>query len=169
MANTLTSIAPVLYSAAQEVSNEPFGVVSAINTNFDNKGVAYGDTVKIPVAPMSTLEDFTASNVTSTGANSVASAVDVTISATKKVSWHLTGEEQRSLENGGTNQEWIRQKVAQGMRALRNSAETAAAAAMNYTEKETVEATIAKALRPYRITDDFHFMQNQFLVFIAEK
>ena len=40
---------------------------------------------------------------------------------------------------------------------------------MNYTEKETVEATIAKALRPYRITDDFHFMQNQFLVFIAEK
>ena len=44
-----------------------------------------------------------------------------------------------------------------------------AAAAMNYTEKETVEATIAKALRPYRITDDFHFMQNQFLVFIAEK
>jgi hypothetical protein len=81
MANTLTSIAPVLYSAAQEVSNEPFGVVSAINTNFDNKGVAYGDTIKIPVAPMSALEDFTASNVTSTGANSVASAVDVTISA----------------------------------------------------------------------------------------
>lgn len=130
MANTLTSIAPVLYSAAQEVSNEPFGVVSAINTNFDNKGVAYGDTIKIPVAPMSALEDFTASNVTSTGANSVASAVDVKISAMKKVSWHLTGEEQRSLENGGTNQEWIRQKVAQGMRALRNSAETAAAAAI---------------------------------------
>ena len=130
MANTLTSIAPVLYSAAQEVSNEPFGIVSAINTSFDNKGVAYGDSVKIPIAPMSALENFTASNVTSTGANSVASSVDVTISAMKKVSWHLTGEEQRSLENGGTNQEWIRQKVAQGMRALRNSAETAAAAAI---------------------------------------
>lgn len=130
MANTLTSIAPVLYSAAQEVSNEPFGVVSAINTSFDNKGVAYGDTVKVPVAPMSALEDFTASNTTSTGANSVASNVEIQITAMKKVSWHLTGEEQRSLENGGTNQEWIRQKVAQGMRALRNSAETAAATAI---------------------------------------
>ena len=60
MANTLTSIAPVLYSAAQEVSNEPFGIVSAINTSFDNKGVAYGDSVKIPIAPMSALENFTA-------------------------------------------------------------------------------------------------------------
>lgn len=130
MANTLTSIAPVLYSAAQEVSNEPFGVVSAINTSFDNKGVAYGDSVTVPVAPMSDLENFTPANVSSTGANSVASAVDVAITAMKKVSWHLTGEEQISLENGGTNQEWIRQKVAQGMRALRNSAETAAAAAI---------------------------------------
>ena len=54
------------------------------NTSFDNKGVAYGDTVKIPVAPMSALEDFTASNITSTGANSVASSVDETISAMKK-------------------------------------------------------------------------------------
>lgn len=130
MANTLTAIAPVLYSAAQEVSNEPFGIVSAINTSFDNKGVAYGDKVKVPVAPMSALEDFTPAAVTSTGANSTASNVEIEITAMKKVTWHLTGEEQRSLENGGTNQEWIRQKIAQGMRALRNSAETAAASAV---------------------------------------
>ncbi len=44
-----------------------------------------------------------------------------------------------------------------------------AAAAMNYTDKEIVEETITKALRPFRITDDFHFLQNQFLVFITEK
>ena len=31
MANTLTTIAPVLYAAAQEVAAEPFGVVDAIN------------------------------------------------------------------------------------------------------------------------------------------
>ena len=44
-----------------------------------------------------------------------------------------------------------------------------AAAAMNYSEKKTVEQTIAKALRPYELADGFHFLQNHFLLFIAEK
>ncbi|HTN06622.1 class I SAM-dependent methyltransferase [Agriterribacter sp.] len=44
-----------------------------------------------------------------------------------------------------------------------------AAAAMNYADKKTVEETIAKALQPFRITDDLYFQQNHFLVFIAEK
>ncbi len=44
-----------------------------------------------------------------------------------------------------------------------------AAAALNYTDKGNVEETIAKALRPFHITDDIHFLQNNFLVFIAEK
>ena len=42
MANTFTAIAPVLYSAAQEVSNEPTGVLQAIDMRFDDKGVAFG-------------------------------------------------------------------------------------------------------------------------------
>lgn len=44
-----------------------------------------------------------------------------------------------------------------------------AAAAINYTDKEIVEETIAKALRPFRITEDIYFLQNNFLLFIAEK
>ena len=44
-----------------------------------------------------------------------------------------------------------------------------AAAAMNYTDKEIVEETISKALRPFRITDDIYFLQNQFLLFIVQK
>ena len=130
MANTLTALTPTLYSVAQEVSAEAFGVVAAINANFDDKGVAKGDKVLVPVAPTRAAEDFTPSNATSTGSDAVASNVEVQITASKKVSWHLTGEQIRSLENGGNDQEWIRQLVAQGMRALRNAAETAAAAAV---------------------------------------
>ena len=130
MANTLTALTPTLYSVAQEVSNEAFGVVAAINANFDDKGVAKGDKVIVPVAPTRAAEDFSPSNATSTGSDAVAANVEVQITASKKVSWHLTGEQIRSLENGGTDQEWIRQLVAQGMRALRNAAETAAAAAV---------------------------------------
>ena len=132
MANTLTELAPTLYSAAQEVSNEPFGIVDSIYTQFDNRGVAKGDKVKVPVAPTRSGADFTASNVYPAGADAVADAVEVEISKSRKVSWHLTGEQQRSLANGGTDQEWVRQLVAQGMRTLRNEAEADAALAIKY-------------------------------------
>ncbi len=123
MANNLTALAPVLFSAAQEVSNEPFGAVSAINTTFDDKGVALGDTVKVPVAPTRTPTDFTPNNTSSTGTDATATNIDVKITASKKVDWVLTGEQIRSLDNGSESAEWARQLIAQGMRGLRNLAE----------------------------------------------
>lgn len=124
MANTLTAVAPTLFSAAQEVSAEPFGVISAINMSFDDKGVAFGDTVKVPYAPTATNADFTPAATTSSGTDKTASTVSVTISKLRKNSWHLTSEQLRSLQNGDGNAiEWARQLVAQGMRALRNEAE----------------------------------------------
>src|SRR6266498_2984673 len=41
-----------------------------------------------------------------------------------------------------------------------------AAAAVNYRGSEIVEEAIAKAFRPFRISEDLYFLQNQFLVFI---
>lgn len=130
MANTLTALAPVLFSAAQEVSNEPFGVVSAINTQFDDKGVARGDNVIVPVAPVRAASDFTPAAISTQGDDATAANVSVTITASKKVSWHLTGEQIRSLDNGSDSAEWMRQLVAQGMRTLRNLAEVDCAAAI---------------------------------------
>jgi hypothetical protein len=123
MANTLTSLAPTLFSAAKEVANEPSGMISAINMNFDDKGVAKGDTVTVDVAPTRAASDFTPAATTTSGTDATASSIAVTISKSRKVSWHLTGEQQRSLENGGINQDWVRQLVSQGMRTLRNEAE----------------------------------------------
>lgn len=123
MANTLNTIAPTLYSAAKEVAAEPFGMIDAINTDFDDKAVAKGDKVSVPVAPTRSASDFTPSNVTSTGADATAAKVEVEITKSRKVDWNLTGEQIRSLENGGINQDWVRQLVAQGMRTLRNEAE----------------------------------------------
>lgn len=130
MANVFTSLTPVLYAAAQEVSAEPFGVISGIAASFDDKGVAIGDTVKVPVAPTASTSDFTPAMTASAGSDATASAVDVQITANKYVSWHMTGEQLRSLQNGSTDGEWVRQMVAQGMRALRNGAEVACAAAI---------------------------------------
>ena len=44
-----------------------------------------------------------------------------------------------------------------------------AAAALNNNEKKVVEQAITKALKPFELVDGFHFLQNHFLVFIAEK
>lgn len=129
-ANSLTALAPVLYSAAQEVASEPFGIVDSISATFDNKGVAKGDKVKVPIAPAASLGDFAASNVPPQGSDKTADAVEVEITASKVTSWHLTGEQMRSLANGGSDQEWVRQLVAQGMRALRNQAEADCATAI---------------------------------------
>jgi len=138
MANTLTRLQPVLFSAAQEVSSEPFGIIDAINAGFNDQGVAVGDKVKVPVAPTRAASDFTPSNITDTGADATASDVEVEITKSRKVSWHLTGEQQRSLDNGATSEEWIRQLMRQGMRTLRNEAETDCAAAVKVGSSRAV-------------------------------
>lgn len=140
MANVFTALQPVLYSAAQEVSNEPFGVISAIAASFDDKGVAIGDKVRVPIAPTATTSDYTPAMTASAGTDATASNVEVEITANKHVSWHLTGEQLRSLQNGGNDTEWVRQMVAQGMRALRNGAESACAAAIKQGASRAVGA-----------------------------
>jgi len=44
-----------------------------------------------------------------------------------------------------------------------------AAAACNHNDAIIVEETIAKALQPFGVGEDMYHLQNQFLVFIAEK
>jgi hypothetical protein len=131
MATTLTALAPVLFSAAQNVSAEPAGILDAINATWDDKGVAKGDSVKVPYAPVQETDDFAPLNISPVGNNQTAGAVSVTITQSKKTKpMVLTGEQMRSLENGGNYQEWVRQWAEQSMRSLRNLAEADAAAAI---------------------------------------
>jgi hypothetical protein len=133
MANTttLTALAPVLFSAAQTVSAEPAGILDAINTTWDDKGVAKGDSIKVPYAPVQATDDFAPSNALPAGDDQTAGAVTVQITQSKKTKpMVLTGEQIRSLENGGNYQEWVRQWAEQSMRSLRNLAEADAAAAL---------------------------------------
>jgi len=123
MSNTLTVLAPTLFSAAQEVSQEPSMALDSINLDFDDKGVAIGDEVTLPVAQAGTEGDYTAAMTTTAGTDNIAKDVSVSIDFNKDVSWNLTGEQQRSLQNGSSDKEWVRQMIAQGMRTLRNAAE----------------------------------------------
>ncbi len=126
MPNTLTALAPIAYSAAKEVAAEPVGLLDAINMNFDDKGVAIGDTVYVPVAPTRAASDYTPAMTVTAGTDATATSTAVTISANKNVTWNITGEQERSLQNATADNTWFEQLMKQGMRALRNGMETAA-------------------------------------------
>ena len=97
MATTLTALAPVLFSAAQNVSAEPAGILDAINSTWDDKGVAKGDSVKVPYAPVQETDDFTPLNISPVGNDQTAGAVSVTITQSKQTKpMVLTGEQMRS-------------------------------------------------------------------------
>ena len=139
MANTLTALAPTLFSAANQAAAEPFGVIDAMRADFDDKGVAAnisaqnGTTnavVRVPVAPTRTTSDWTPAMTTTAGTDGTATGVDVSIDYSKHVSWNFTGEELKVLENGGNQNPYIQNLIAEGMRALRNEAETYAAIAV---------------------------------------
>jgi len=123
MPNSLTPLAPTLFAAAQEVSQEPSALLDSIAVDFADQGVAIGDKVKVTIAPSRSTKDYTPAMTPSAGDDAAATALEVAITANKMVDWHLTGEQMRSLENGNNYEEWLRQMMAQGMRALRNMAE----------------------------------------------
>ena len=121
--SNISALAPTLFSAAQDVSAEAFGAIDAINTSFDNKGVAKGDYVKVPYAPTLSNSPFSPAATPPEGTALTAGAISVEITKSQKNSMVLTGEQITSLENGSNYQEWARQWAAQAMRALRNEAE----------------------------------------------
>ncbi len=123
MPNTLTALAPTLFSAAKEVAAEAVGALDSISMSFDSKGVAIGDSITVPVAPAATVGSFTPAMTKSAGADKIAESISVSITTNNEVTWHLTGEQQRSLENGQNYQDWVSQLIKQGMRSLRNAAE----------------------------------------------
>lgn len=126
MPNNFAAIAPTAYSAAKEVAAEPTAIVGSINMDFDDKGVAKGDSVDVPVSPATDQTDFAPAATSSTGDSTTPTNIAVEITHSKKVTRHITGEQLRSLENAGTNTEWVRQWLAQSMRTLRNGAENVA-------------------------------------------
>lgn len=130
MANTFTALAPVAYSIAQTVSQEPSAVLNSIRLDFDAKNVAVGDTVYVPVAPVRTVSTYTPAMTTTAGTDAVASSVGVSITNRDYADWNMTGEQIRSLRNGTINEEWMRQIIQQAMRAIRNNAEIVAAVAV---------------------------------------
>jgi len=123
MANVFTALQPVLFSAARVVGRELTGFSAAVDRNFNDKNVAKGGTVKVPVVPALTSSTTTTSNVFPTGNDRTLTSRDLTLNNAEEVSWHTTAEEERSLGNGGNADDIFVQTVEQGIRTLVNRIE----------------------------------------------
>lgn len=124
MANTLTALQPLLFSAARKVPRELTGIVGHITRDFQDKGVAKGDTVTASVAPVATVGSYTEAQTFTAGTDRTASSVTLTLNQSKVSSFNLTAEQERSLGNGGTADDFLAQTLLQHFRAHVNAMES---------------------------------------------
>ena len=123
MANVLSALQPILFSAARVVPRELTGILGAVDRDFNDQGVAKGDSVKVSVAPTLTAQNVTPGQVFTVGNDRTPTAVTLTLNQEKEVTWNLKPEEERSLMNAGVAQDMLAQTIQQGIRTLVNTVE----------------------------------------------
>lgn len=121
MANTLTGLYPIMYNAMNVVSREMIGFISAVSRDATAEMAAVNQTVRSPVVPAMTAQNITPTNIAAAGTDQVIDYVDITINNQRKVTFNLTGEEERGL--GPNNQSIAQQRFAQAFRTLANEIE----------------------------------------------
>lgn len=125
MANNLSPIIPTIYLAVDKVVREMTGFIPGSFRNSSAERAALNQTITYPVVPAMSASDITPSNVSSTGTDMTIGTGSMTISKSRKVSFHWTGEQSQSLKNGDESQgqNILRDQFTQAMRALVNEVE----------------------------------------------
>lgn len=125
MANTLTSVLPTIYEAADIVSRELTGFIPAVYRNSSAARAAKDQTITYPIVGTMSAADITPAATSSSGTDRTIGTGSMTISKSRKVSFHWTGEESLSLTNGDTpqGQNIRRDQFTQAMRTLVNEIE----------------------------------------------
>lgn len=125
MANSLSSVLPTIYLAADRVCREMTGFIPASFRNSGAQRAAKDQTITYPIVPAMTAADITPAAASSTGTDQTIGAGSMSISKSRKVSFHWTGEQTLSLRNGDDpqGQNILRDQFAQAMRTLVNEVE----------------------------------------------
>ncbi len=128
MANTLTNLIPDLYAALDTVSRELVGLIPAVTLDAQASRVAVGQTLRIPISPVSTAGDITPAVTPPNDGDQTFTNTTVAITKSRRVPIRWNGEEQAGV-NSGPGFTTLRQaQFAQGMRALVNEMEADLAA-----------------------------------------
>ena len=141
MANTLTNLIPDLYASLDTVSRELVGLIPAVTLDAQASRVAVGQTLRIPISPVSTAGDITPAVTPPNDGDQTFTNITVAITKSRRVPIRWNGEEQAGV-NSGPGFTTLRQaQFAQGMRTLVNEMEADLAAL--YVKASRAHGTVA--------------------------
>lgn len=149
MSNTLTGLYPIMYNAMDVVSREMVGMIAAVSRDATAEQAAVNQVVRSPVVPAMTASDITPANIAASGADQTIDTVDITITKQRKVTFNLTGEEERGLGQAN-NRAIALGRFAQAFRTLANEVETDLTA--QYVNAATAYGTAGTT--PFNTGDD---------------
>ena len=125
MANSLTNLAPDLYSALDVISRELVGMIPSVTRDSTTERAAIGQTVRSFVAPAVTATDITPGVIPPNDGDQTIGNVTLAITKARRVPIRWAGEETRGVNNGGPGSSAIRvNQMAQAMRTICNEIET---------------------------------------------
>lgn len=151
MSNTLTGLYPIIYNAMNVVSRERVGMINAVSLDAQAAQAAVGQTVRSPVVGAMSAGNITAAATAPAGTDQTINYVDISITKARKVSFNLTGEEERGL--GPNNTPIAQQRFAQAMRTLSNEMEADLTALYIYASRADRVGTAGTT--PFGTADDF--------------
>ncbi len=127
MANTVTAMANVLFSAARQVPRELVGMLGACTRDFNDQGCSKGDTVKIGVVPTMTSAAYTPAQTFTAGTSRTIANKTLALTNESVVSWNWTAEEEKQILLTGQTSDIAFQTFQQSLRTLVNEIELYAA------------------------------------------
>ncbi len=150
MANTLTGLYPTIYNAMNIVSRERVGMVNAVSVDAQASQAAVNQTVRSPVVGEMAAGNITAAATSPAGTDQTIDYVDIVINKARKVTFNLTGEEEKGL--GPNNQPIAQQRFAQAFRTLGNEMEADLAAL--YVNASRADSVGTAGTTPFGTADD---------------
>ena len=124
MANTLTSLIPDAFIAANMVSRELVGFINAVVRDSSADQVATGATLRSSIGPAQTVATITPAMSIPAAADQTFTNRTLTIGAIKGTGFSWTGEEQYAVNTGPGYLNLRQNQIAEAMRAIVNSIET---------------------------------------------
>ena len=128
MANTLTNLIPLLFSALDVVSREQVGFIPAVTMDATGERAAINQVIRTFQTPQATASDIIPAPVVPTYSGQTIANKPLTITKSKAVGIPWTGEEVLSLQAGFGIDPILRDQAVQAMRTLVNLVEADIAA-----------------------------------------
>lgn len=128
MANILTSFIPTLFQSLDKVSRELVGFIPSVARNSSAARAALNESILVPVSTPTEAKDCAPSMNVPEPDDMKLDNVEIKITKSKNVSFGLTGEDYKGLENGIGVSEVFAGKFEQAIRTLTNMIESDVAA-----------------------------------------